>query len=201
MWTVGVAWAPVGATPVSRLPALGCPGSHGFRPRRSLDSSGLRRWSVVAGFRRLGPRAPVRTSRFEMLQAEGQHREHAVVEQVIADAAAKALAHLPPLRPTPVRQLVGSLAAQVGQARGASALLGRGRSRRQRVNVALTTLTVLVPRRALSSRTPTSRCRSASAGRRVRARESPPGAGRAATGTRVALRSRPPLPARQHERP
>jgi hypothetical protein len=56
------------------------------------------------------------------------------------------------------------------------------------------------PRRALSTRTPTSRCRSATAGRRVRARESPPGAGRAATGTRVALRSRPLLPARQHVR-
>src|SRR5207248_10382396 len=47
------------------------------------------------------------------------------------------------------------------------------------------------PRRALSSGTPTSRCRSATAGRRVRARESPPGAGRAAIGTRVALRPRP----------
>lgn len=35
------------------------------------------------------------TSTFEMLQAEGQHRDHAVVEQVIADAAASALAHLP----------------------------------------------------------------------------------------------------------
>ena len=35
------------------------------------------------------------TSVFEMLQAEGQHRDHAVVEQVIADAAASALAHLP----------------------------------------------------------------------------------------------------------
>jgi hypothetical protein len=35
------------------------------------------------------------TSRFEMLQAEGQHRDHAVVEQVIADAAASALAYLP----------------------------------------------------------------------------------------------------------
>ena len=45
------------------------------------------------------------------------------------------------------------------------------------------------PRRALSSRTPTSRCRSATAGRRVRARESPPGAGHTATGTRVALRN------------
>jgi len=58
-----------------------------------------------------------------------------------------------------------------------------------------------VTRRALSSRTPTSRCRCATAGRRVRARESPPGAGRAATGTRAALRSRPLLPARQHVRP
>lgn len=35
------------------------------------------------------------TSRYEMLQAEGQHRDHAVVEQVIADGAGSALAHLP----------------------------------------------------------------------------------------------------------
>jgi hypothetical protein len=37
------------------------------------------------------------TSRYEMLQAEGQHRDHAIVEQVIADAtaSASALAHLP----------------------------------------------------------------------------------------------------------
>jgi hypothetical protein len=35
------------------------------------------------------------TSPFEMLQAESQHRDHAIVEQVIADAAASALAHLP----------------------------------------------------------------------------------------------------------
>ncbi len=32
---------------------------------------------------------------FEMLQAEGHHRDHAAVEQVISDAAAPALAHLP----------------------------------------------------------------------------------------------------------
>ena len=35
------------------------------------------------------------TSPFEMLQAEDQHRGHAIVEQVIADAAGSALAHLP----------------------------------------------------------------------------------------------------------
>jgi hypothetical protein len=35
------------------------------------------------------------TSPFEMLQAETQHRGHAIIEQVIADAAASALAHLP----------------------------------------------------------------------------------------------------------
>lgn len=35
------------------------------------------------------------TSPFEMVQAESQHRAHAIVEQVIADAAASALAHLP----------------------------------------------------------------------------------------------------------
>jgi len=60
---------------------------------------------------------------------------------------------------------------------------------------------VLAPWRALSSQKPTSRCRSATAGRQVRARESPPGAGHAATGTRVAPRPRPRLPARPHERP
>jgi hypothetical protein len=35
------------------------------------------------------------TSPFQMLQAESQHRGHAIVEQVIADAVASALAHLP----------------------------------------------------------------------------------------------------------
>jgi hypothetical protein len=35
------------------------------------------------------------TSQVEMLQAESQHRDHAIIEQVIADAAASALAHLP----------------------------------------------------------------------------------------------------------
>jgi hypothetical protein len=35
------------------------------------------------------------TSNFEMLQAESQHRGHAIIEQIIADAAASALAHLP----------------------------------------------------------------------------------------------------------
>jgi hypothetical protein len=35
------------------------------------------------------------TSDVEMLQAENQHRDHAIIEQVIADAAASALAHLP----------------------------------------------------------------------------------------------------------
>jgi hypothetical protein len=38
------------------------------------------------------------TSNFEMLQAEGQHRDHAIIEQTIADAAASALAHLPSAR-------------------------------------------------------------------------------------------------------
>ena len=35
------------------------------------------------------------TSGFVMLQAEAQHRGHAIIEQIIADAAASALAHLP----------------------------------------------------------------------------------------------------------
>jgi hypothetical protein len=35
------------------------------------------------------------TSGFETLQAEAQHRGHAIVEQLIADGAASALAHLP----------------------------------------------------------------------------------------------------------
>jgi hypothetical protein len=39
--------------------------------------------------------AVFRTSPYEMLQAESQHRGHAVVEQLIADAKGSALAHLP----------------------------------------------------------------------------------------------------------
>lgn len=35
------------------------------------------------------------TNPFPLLQAEGFHRDHAIIEQVIADAAASALAHLP----------------------------------------------------------------------------------------------------------
>ena len=35
------------------------------------------------------------TSRFEMLAAEAQHRDHAIIEQVIAEGASSALAHLP----------------------------------------------------------------------------------------------------------
>jgi hypothetical protein len=46
-------------------------------------------------------------------------------------------------------------------------------------------------RRALNSQTPTSRCRSATAGHQARARGSPPAAGHAATGTHVARRPRP----------
>jgi len=42
-----------------------------------------------------GHHAVLVTSGFEMGQAESQHRGHAIIEQVIADAAASALAHLP----------------------------------------------------------------------------------------------------------
>jgi hypothetical protein len=35
------------------------------------------------------------TSNYQTMQAESQHRAHAIIEQVIADAAASALAHLP----------------------------------------------------------------------------------------------------------
>jgi hypothetical protein len=35
------------------------------------------------------------TSRFQTLQAEAQHRDHAIIEQTIADATSSALAHLP----------------------------------------------------------------------------------------------------------
>ena len=34
-------------------------------------------------------------SPFELVQAEGQHRDHAVVEQVFADVTSGPLAHLP----------------------------------------------------------------------------------------------------------
>jgi hypothetical protein len=60
---------------------------------------------------------------------------------------------------------------------------------------------VLARRRAFSSRTLTSRSRSATAGRQVRARGLPPGAGHAATGTQIALRPRSRPPARQHVLP
>ena len=65
---------------------------------------------IVRRVKRLGPKAATGqdglfdiwrhhavfvTSSFELLQAEGQHRGHAIIEQVIADAAASALAHLP----------------------------------------------------------------------------------------------------------
>ena len=60
---------------------------------------------------------------------------------------------------------------------------------------------VLAPRRAVSSRTLTSRRRSATAGRQVRARESHPGAGHAATDIPVVLRRRPHRLARQRGRP
>ena len=54
---------------------------------------------------------------------------------------------------------------------------------------------------AVSSRTPTSRGRFATAGPRGRARGYFPGAGRAATGTRVGRRPHPRHSARQHVRP
>jgi hypothetical protein len=41
------------------------------------------------------PHAVFLTSNFETLQAESQHRGHAIIEQVIADAAGSAWAHLP----------------------------------------------------------------------------------------------------------
>jgi hypothetical protein len=67
-------------------------------------------WLIVRRVKRLHPKATPGqdglfevwryhavfvTSGIEMLQAESQHRDHAVIEQVIADAAASALAHLP----------------------------------------------------------------------------------------------------------
>ena len=64
---------------------------------------------IVRRVKRLNPKAPGQdglfdvwrhhavfvTSAFEMLQAESQHRGHAIIEQVIADAAGSAMAHLP----------------------------------------------------------------------------------------------------------
>ncbi|HEX5118815.1 MAG TPA: IS1380 family transposase [Pseudonocardiaceae bacterium] len=68
-------------------------------------------WLTVRRVKRLNPKAAAAgqdglfdmwrhhavfvTSEFTMLQAESQHRDHAIIEQVIADAAASALAHLP----------------------------------------------------------------------------------------------------------
>ena len=58
-----------------------------------------------------------------------------------------------------------------------------------------------VAQRELRSQTLTSRCRSAIVGRQVQVPESAPEAGRAATGTRVALLPRARLPARWRGRP
>src|SRR5215204_1729499 len=64
---------------------------------------------IVRRVKRLNPKAPGQdglfdvwrhhavfvTSAFQMLQAESQHRGHAIIEQVIAEAAGSAMAHLP----------------------------------------------------------------------------------------------------------
>jgi Transposase DDE domain group 1 len=70
----------------------------------------VRGWLTVRRVKRLNPKAAAGqdglfdvwryhavfvTSDITMLQAESQHRDHAIIEQVIADAAASALAHLP----------------------------------------------------------------------------------------------------------
>jgi hypothetical protein len=66
-------------------------------------------WLIVRRVKRLHPKAaPGQEGLFDvcyhavsvtgditMLQAESQHRDHAIIGQVIADAAASALAHLP----------------------------------------------------------------------------------------------------------
>lgn len=67
-------------------------------------------WLIVRRVKHLNPKADAAqdglfdvwrhhavfvTSQVEMLQAESQHRDHAIIEQVIADAAASALTHLP----------------------------------------------------------------------------------------------------------
>jgi Transposase DDE domain group 1 len=67
-------------------------------------------WLIVRRVKRLNPKAAAGqdglfdvwryhavfvTSDITMLQAESQHRDHAIIEQIIADAAASALAHLP----------------------------------------------------------------------------------------------------------
>jgi len=76
----------------------------GSRPKRRQVDGRL----IVRRVRRLNPtpgqdglfdvwrhHAVFVTSGFETLQAESQHRGHAIIEQLIADAAASALAHLP----------------------------------------------------------------------------------------------------------
>jgi len=98
--------------------------------------------------------------------------------------------------PSSARSAADAKVAPAGGVRRADRPIGRVSSQRP-----LRLWAVLASRRALSSQTPTSGCRSATSGRQARARESPPGAGHAAIGTRVALRPRPRLPARQHVRP
>jgi len=58
-----------------------------LNPRNAAGQQGL--------FDVWGHHAVFVTSRFEILAAEAQHRDHAIIEQVIAEAASSALAHLP----------------------------------------------------------------------------------------------------------
>ena len=60
--------------------------------RKNPDSVGADQDELFTAWRH---HAVFVTSRVETLQAEDQHRDHAVIEQVIADAAASAMAHLP----------------------------------------------------------------------------------------------------------
>jgi hypothetical protein len=54
--------------------------------------------------RRRGYHAVFTDSPFELVQAEGQHRDHAIVEQVFADWTGGPLAHLPYVRSLPCQR-------------------------------------------------------------------------------------------------
>ncbi len=85
---------PANSSPTPRSPRSTTPRSAPGRRRvkRLNPASGNGQGELFDSWRH---HAVFVTSPYQMLQAETQHRGHAIVEQLIADAKASALAHLP----------------------------------------------------------------------------------------------------------